>query len=249
MSLINVDLNALATGAADYLASLYVSNDSNPGIALLFYDSSFVDIMGTNTSCRKIADLDWQAFHEGGVYNKENNSVYTSSNFVSLADNINVTVLSLETIPQSSTPPMQVCSLSDVKQHPETGDLWFSDPEFFVMVLFRLTVSSSPPTTSHCMSDTGARESNWDLSRSATISAYDIIANKRLEDKCLFAFADKGIPDGVRTDTNGNVWAGCDDGMHIWNPEDILVGKIYLTETSNNFAFAPGKAFVKKSTP
>ncbi|KAG7380708.1 hypothetical protein PHYPSEUDO_006890, partial [Phytophthora pseudosyringae] len=132
MSLISVDLHALATGGADYLTSLYAFNDSNPGIALLSYDASFADVLGTNATAHKIADLDWQAFHEGGVYNKADNSLYASSNFVSVVDNINVTVLSLDDYSvrstqfpglamanggssfyppgadQSSTPPMQV---------------------------------------------------------------------------------------------------------------------------------------------
>ncbi|OWZ07303.1 hypothetical protein PHMEG_00020319, partial [Phytophthora megakarya] len=103
MSLINVNLQALATGGADYLASLYTFNESNPGVALLSYDKSFADIVGTNATGRKIADLDWQAFHEGGVYNKKDNSLYISSNYVSLADNINMTVLSLDDYSVRST--------------------------------------------------------------------------------------------------------------------------------------------------
>ncbi|ETI46832.1 hypothetical protein F443_08839 [Phytophthora nicotianae P1569] len=336
MSLISVDLHALATGGADYLASLHTFNESNPGIALLSYDASFADVLSTNATAKKIADLDWQAFHEGGVYNKEDNSLYVSSNYVSLADNINMTVLSLDNytvrstqLPglamanggstyyppgsdQSTTPPMQVwcdqgdleayakllavnvntnesepliigyngrnfSGLNDVRQHPETGDLWFTDPEYGYLQNFRaepklprhiyrfepLTgvvqvlddgfvqlngIEFSPDYKTLYVSDTGAQESDLDLSRPATIYAYDIVDNKRIANKRLFAFADSGIPDGVHTDTDGNVWAGCGDGVHIWNPEGILLGKIYLGETSNNFAFAPGKVFVFANT-
>ncbi|OWY92477.1 Gluconolaconase, partial [Phytophthora megakarya] len=109
-------------------------------------------------------------------------------------------------------------------------------------------IEFSPDYKTLYVSDTGAQKSDLDLSRPATIYAYDIVDDKRLENKRLFAFADKGIPDGVHTDTDGNVWAGCGDGVHIWNPEGILVGKIYLGETSNNFAFAPGKVFVFANT-
>ncbi|KAG3134773.1 hypothetical protein PI126_g18557 [Phytophthora idaei] len=295
MSLISVDLHALATGGADYLASLYAFNESNPGIALLSYDSSFADVLSTNATARKIADLDWQAFHEGGVYNKEDNSLYVSSNYVSLADNINMTVLSLDdytgdlqayakllavNVNTNESEPLLIgyngrnfSGLNDVRQHPETGDLWFTDPEYGYIQNFRAEpkllrhiyrfepstgvvqvlddgfvqlngIEFSPDYKTLYVSDTGAQESDLDLSRPATIYAYDIVDNKRIDNKRLFGFADSGIPDGVHTDTDGNVWAGCGDGVHIWNPEGILVGKIYLGETSNNFAFAPGKVFV-----
>ncbi|OWZ08584.1 Gluconolaconase, partial [Phytophthora megakarya] len=168
-------------------------------------------------------------------------------------------------------------SLNDVRQHPKTGDLWFTDPEYGYIQHFRAEpklprqiyrfepstgvvqvlgddfveingIEFSPDYKTLYVSDTGAQKADLDLSRPATIYAYDIVNDKRLENKRLFAFADKQIPDGVHTDTDGNVWAGCGDGVHIWNPEGILVGKIYLGETSNNFAFAPGKVFVFANT-
>lgn len=46
------------------------------------------------------------------------------------------------------------------------------------------------------------------------------------------------MPDGVHTDSNGNVYAGAGDGVQVWNPSGKLVGKIYLGTTSANFAFA-----------
>ncbi|KAI9997865.1 hypothetical protein PInf_002378 [Phytophthora infestans] len=291
MSLISVDLHALATSGADYLASLYALNESNPGIVFLSYDASSADVLGTTATATKIADLSWQAFHEGGVYNKEDNSLYVSSNYVSLADNINVTVLSLDDYSvhstqlsglamanggstyyppgsdQTATPPMQVwcdqgdleayakllavnvntnesepliigyngrnfSSLNDMRQHPETGDLWFTDPEYGYHQKFRAEpklprhiyrfepstgiiqvledgfvqlngIEFSPDYKTLYVSDTGAQEADLDLSRPATIYAYDIVDNKRIQNKRLFAFADSGIPDGVLMATYG----------------------------------------------
>jgi gluconolactonase len=34
------------------------------------------------------------------------------------------------------------------------------------------------------------------------------------------------------------VYAGCGDGVQVWNPSGKLIGKIYLGETSANFNFA-----------
>lgn len=53
-----------------------------------------------------------------------------------------------------------------------------------------------------------------------------------------FAYIDSGVPDGVHCDTAGNVYAGCGDGVHVWNPAGTLLGKIYLGEGSANFQFA-----------
>ncbi|WYZ33890.1 hypothetical protein EsH8_I_000166 [Colletotrichum jinshuiense] len=332
MSLVNVDLNALATGGAAYLASINAANLTAPAISLLSYQPSFADVVGANATVRKIADLDWQAFHEGGVYNKKDNSLYISSNYASLADNINITILSLDDYSvrssqfaglaeanggtsyyppgadQSATPPMQVwcdegdfeaysqllavdpntnksepllvsfngrnfSSVNDVRQHPETGDLWFTDAEYGLFQHFRPDsqmptqvyrfepatglvqvvadglqqpngIEFSPDYKTLYISDTGAQRYDANLTRPATIYAYDIVAGKRLANKRLFAFADSGFPDGVHTDTDGNVWAGCGDGVHVWNPDGVLLGKIHLGEVSNNFAFAPGKVFV-----
>uniref|UniRef100_H3GGD0 SMP-30/Gluconolactonase/LRE-like region domain-containing protein n=1 Tax=Phytophthora ramorum TaxID=164328 RepID=H3GGD0_PHYRM len=330
MSLINVDLHTLATEGVAYLTSITEANFS--GISLLSYDASFADIIGTNATTRQLADLDWEAFHEGGIYNKEDNSLYISSNYQSLEDNINITVVSLDDFSisstqfpdlalanggssyyppgadQSATPPMQIwcdqgdleayskllavnvntnesepliigyngrnfSALNDVRQHPVTGDLWFTDPMYGHIQNFRTEpqtprhvyrfepstgviqvvaddyrqlngIEFSPDYKTLYVSDTGAQETELDLTRPATIYAYDVVDNKRLANHRVFAFADSGIPDGVHTDTEGNLWAGCGDGVHVWNSEGILLGKIYLGETSNNFAFAPGKVFV-----
>ncbi|KAF9874203.1 SMP-30/Gluconolaconase/LRE-like region [Colletotrichum karsti] len=332
MSLINVDLNALATGGAGYLASINAANLSVPAISLLAYEPSFADVVGANATARKIADLPWEAFHEGGIYNKKDNTMYISSNYKSLADNINMTILSLDDLSvrssqfpdlaeanggtsyyppgadQSATPPMQVwcdegdfeayskliavdpntnksqpllisyngrnfSSVNDVRQHPVTGDLWFTDAEYGLFQNFRPAsqmptqvyrfepstgrvqvvadgfkqpngLEFSPDYKTLYISDTGAQTYSANLTGPAGIYAFDIVDNKRLANRRMFAYADSGFPDGVHTDTDGNVWAGCGDGVHVWNPEGVLLGKIHLGEVSNNFAFAPGKVFV-----
>ncbi|KAJ0164107.1 Gluconolactonase [Colletotrichum tanaceti] len=332
MSLVNVDLHALATGGAGYLASIHASNLSTPAISLLAYQPSFANVVGANATARKIADLDWQAFHEGGVYNRRDNALYISSNYRSLDDNINITVVSLDDLSVRSTqfpdlaeanggssyyppgadrsapPPMQVwcdqgdfaayskllavdvntnrseplvvgfngrnfSAVNDVRQHPVTGDLWFTDAEYGFYQHFRPAsqvprhvyrfepatglvqavadgiqqpngIEFSPDYKTLYVSDTGAQRFDANLTGPATIYAYDVVADRRLANRRVFAYADAGFPDGVRTDTDGNVWAGCGDGVHVWNPDGVLLGKIHLGETSNNFAFAPGKVFV-----
>jgi gluconolactonase len=43
--------------------------------------------------------------------------------------------------------------------------------------------------------------------------------------------------DGVDVDALGNIYAGCGDGVHIFSPQGILLGKILISGAVTNFAF------------
>ena len=93
---VNVDLLALATNA-NYFSTLAATSGTSPAISLLVYNSTFqTDVLGVNATATKLADFPWQAFHEGGIYYQPDNSVYVSSNFVSLDDPIDITTISLD---------------------------------------------------------------------------------------------------------------------------------------------------------
>ena len=93
---VNVDLLAVARDAG-YFASLPATSVTSPAISLLAYQNDFYDVLGRDARARKVWDLSWEAFHEAGVYNKQDNSLYITSNYQSLDDNINITVVSLDT--------------------------------------------------------------------------------------------------------------------------------------------------------
>jgi gluconolactonase len=333
MSFLNISLLDAAVNAT-YLSSLSSKIPSEPAISLHSYHPDFYNIIGQEAKARKLWDLPWEAFHEAGVYNRLDNSLYISSNYHSLQDNINITVVSLgsDDYPYYSTqlaqlamanggttyyppgadhkdtPPLQVycdegdfehysqllavdpntnksrplltsfmgrnfSSLNDVRQHPQTGDLWFTDADYGYFQHFRSEPTQpkqvyrfepdtgivqvvadgfvqpnglefSPDLGTLYISDTGSQQFQPVPTQPSTIYAFDIIGKKRLGNRRTFAYADTGFPDGVHCDTRGNVWASCGDGVHIWNPQGVLLGKIYVGETSNNFAFAPGKVFV-----
>jgi gluconolactonase len=42
---------------------------------------------------------------------------------------------------------------------------------------------------------------------------------------------------GINCDSQGNVYAGCGDGIQVWNPSGKLIGKIFLGTTSAGFNF------------
>ncbi|KAK9382035.1 uncharacterized protein V2V93DRAFT_366237 [Kockiozyma suomiensis] len=79
-----------------------------------------------------------------------------------------------------------------------------------------------------------------------TIYAYDMVRSPAstkpdrpyiLVNKHVFAFADAAAPDGIKTDTNGNVYSGCGDGIQVWDSDGILIGKILIPGGSANFCF------------
>ncbi|KAI0485131.1 hypothetical protein GGR56DRAFT_616961 [Xylariaceae sp. FL0804] len=101
-------------------------------------------------------------------------------------------------------------------------------------------VTFSPNGTHAYVTDTGANHGfwGWNLSNPASIYRYDVQEDGTWENRKTFAYTDSGVADGIHCDSNGNVYAGCGDGVQVWNPSGKLLGKIYLGTTSANFAFA-----------
>ncbi|KAK9489988.1 hypothetical protein V1508DRAFT_458134 [Lipomyces doorenjongii] len=80
------------------------------------------------------------------------------------------------------------------------------------------------------------------MSPSGEVSFY--LANKR-----VFAFADCGAPDGIKLDLAGNVYCGCGDGVHVWNPSGTLIGKILVPRGVANLCFSdPGTIILLNET-
>lgn len=67
---------------------------------------------------------------------------------------------------------------------------------------------------------------------------YNVEEDGTWSSRKLFAFVTPGIPDGIHCDSEGNVYAGVGDGVHVWNTSGTLLGKIFVGETSANFNFA-----------
>ncbi|KAL4931420.1 SMP-30/gluconolactonase/LRE family protein [Aspergillus undulatus] len=105
-------------------------------------------------------------------------------------------------------------------------------------------IAASPDESIVYVTDTSA---SYGKRKPATIYAYDIATYSDapfLTNRRVFAYADNGIPDGVKVDSNGNVYSGCGDGVHVWSPDGVLLGKILFNSTSANLAFGgPGELF------
>lgn len=74
------------------------------------------------------------------------------------------------------------------------------------------------------------------------IRVFDMVDGRPANGR-VFAEMSPGGPDGVRTDTGGNVWASAGDGgpgfdgVHCFHPDGTLLGRIHLPETCANLCF------------
>ena len=74
----------------------------------------------------------------------------------------------------------------------------------------------------------------------AHYSGQPFLINRR-----LFAMADTGIPDGIKCDIHGNVYSGCGDGLNVWSPGGVLLGRIEIEGGVSNFCFGrDGEVFL-----
>lgn len=60
---------------------------------------------------------------------------------------------------------------------------------------------------------------------------------KNISDGRVFAICDKGVFDGFRLDSSGNIWASAEDGVHCFAPDGTLLGKIKIPEVVSNVEF------------
>ena len=78
-----------------------------------------------------------------------------------------------------------------------------------------------------------------------TTHVYDVVDGTKAVNGRVF-FATKGWADGIRVDTEGNVWCGFsggegEDGVAIFAPDGTLIGRILLPERCANVCFGGGK--------
>lgn len=57
----------------------------------------------------------------------------------------------------------------------------------------------------------------------------------------VFAECTAGLFDGFRFDRAGRLWASADDGVHCYDPDGTLIGKVRLPEVAANLTFGGAK--------
>jgi gluconolactonase len=64
---------------------------------------------------------------------------------------------------------------------------------------------------------------------------------KSLGKSRIFATCSVGLFDGFRFDTKGNLWTSAGDGVHVFTPDGVLIGKIKVPEVVANVCFGGPK--------
>ncbi|OUC98153.1 SMP-30/gluconolactonase/LRE family protein [Streptosporangium minutum] len=69
------------------------------------------------------------------------------------------------------------------------------------------------------------------------IRAFGVNEDGTLSGGQVLATCDSGVFDGIRVDTAGRIWAAAGDGVHCFDPDGTLIGKIHIPETVSNLCF------------
>ncbi|RKU39846.1 hypothetical protein DL546_000516 [Coniochaeta pulveracea] len=68
-----------------------------------------------------------------------------------------------------------------------------------------------------------------------------------LTDRRVFALPYVGVADGLKTDTQGNLWGLSTDGLHVWDASGNFLGKVLIEDEQQggNFGFGkPGEVYI-----
>lgn len=83
------------------------------------------------------------------------------------------------------------------------------------------------------------------------IRVFDVDGSGGLSGGDVFHVIDPGIADGIRLDSDGNVWSSAADGVHAIAPDGRLLGKILVPELVSNVCFggrAKHRLFITATT-
>ncbi|MDE2791078.1 MAG: SMP-30/gluconolactonase/LRE family protein [Paracoccaceae bacterium] len=145
------------------------------------------------------------------------------------------------------------------------GTIWFTDPHYGIITNYEGYASEQElpcnlyrvdPATGHMdavvtdancpnglafspdesrlyMADTGRLFSD----DPQHIRVFDLGSDDRLFGGEVFHAIDPGCSDGIRVDTDGNLWSSAADGVHCISPNSELLGKILVPELVSNVCF------------
>jgi gluconolactonase len=78
-------------------------------------------------------------------------------------------------------------------------------------------------------------------SRRKHIRRFDVAGDGSLTGGGVFATCDAGTFDGLRFDDAGRIWAAAHDGVHCFDPDGSLLGKLHIPEITANLTFGGPK--------
>lgn len=99
-------------------------------------------------------------------------------------------------------------------------------------------IAFSPDEKLLYVADTGA---SHDPDGPRHIRRFTVGKNGKLSGGKVFAECTAGLFDGFRVDTKGRVWTSAGDGVHCYDPDGTLIGKVKIPEIVANCVFGGAK--------
>lgn len=146
------------------------------------------------------------------------------------------------------------------------GAIWFTDPSYGIMSdyegyaapeeqpcrgVYRVDPSTgdvtrvaddftqpnglafSPDETKLYIADSAA---SHDATAPRQVRVFDVV-DGQLSNGRSFAILEFGVPDGLRVDSEGFVWISGGPAVHVYAPDDTLVGRLRVPQTVANLTF------------
>jgi gluconolactonase len=140
------------------------------------------------------------------------------------------------------------------------GSIWFTDPPYGILSDYEGEKAESELGRSHVfrVDPSGAVSSVVDdfdrpnglafspdekrlyIADSGTpkhMRVFDVTPDGKLRGGEVFAVCAAGRFDGFRLDEGGRIWTSTDDGVHVYDPDGTLIGKIKVPEILSNVVF------------
>jgi gluconolactonase len=150
-------------------------------------------------------------------------------------------------------------SPNDVVVHSD-GSVWFTDPAYGIdsdyeghratSEIGACNVYRADPSTGQValVADDFERPNGLAFSLDEThlyiadtrrnhIRIFPVEARGTLGTGTVFAECTSGVFDGIRLDDAGRIWAGVGEGVHCFDPDGSLIGKLHLPEAAANLTF------------
>lgn len=153
-------------------------------------------------------------------------------------------------------------SPNDVVEHSD-GSLWFTDPPYGLMSDYEgfraeqeidgcHVYRADPGGKVTVVADDFVRPNGLAFSADESklyvvdtpqdhIRVFDVHEGGTLSGGDVFGRCDAGHFDGVRLDDAGHVWAAAHDGLHCFDPDGTVIGKLHVPEVVSNLTFGGPK--------